>query len=111
MQRCQKTRWRFHRPMDVPRRNGTEYVTVFMKWSTEDKDVTKVTKVRTSRRSHLVGPAARNQGAGAVQGLERAGVGPPAAKDLVRHRARCDVAVVDVGDLELAAAEGFRSRT
>src|SRR4029079_4151749 len=61
----------------------------------------------TSRRSPLFGPAARYQGARAGEGFERTGVGPPAAQHFVGHAARRDVAIVDVGDLELAAAGGL----
>ena len=74
-----------------------------MKWSTEDKDATKVTKVRNVPSPTSYSRPARHQAAGAVQRLERPGVGPPAAKiSYVIVPARCTV--VDVGDLELAAA-------
>jgi hypothetical protein len=38
-----------------------------------------------------------------MEGLKRAGIGPPASEDLVGHDPGFDVVVVDVGDLQLAA--------
>src|SRR5690349_20245985 len=53
---------------------------------------------------NLIGSGFRDEIRSTQQAFERSGIGPPAFELFPRHRIARDVGVVDVGDLELAAA-------
>ena len=59
--------------------------------------------------SNHIGSGFGDQVRGEQQALKRAGVGPPAVEFVPGHLAAADVMVVDIGDLEFAAARGHES--